>query len=108
MGIKRLFQNGNCFLMLLVGLMFLHFSPPPTASSFLSFQDENAAAQGVLAVHGGPVRHLLPPLLQGPPLRLPAARALRPIPQHQVLHHGHWLLLEGEGCGHHPAQPCFP
>lgn len=42
-------------------------------SSILSFQDENAAAQGILAVHGGPVRHFLPPLLQGPPLRLPAA-----------------------------------
>ncbi|KAI4787151.1 hypothetical protein KUCAC02_036655, partial [Chaenocephalus aceratus] len=36
--------------------------------------------QGVLAVHGGAVRHLLPALLQGPPLRVPAARALRPYP----------------------------
>ena len=42
-------------------------------SLFLSFQDENAAAQSVLAVHGGSVRHFLPPLLQGPPLRLFAA-----------------------------------
>lgn len=50
----------------------LFFSIPTRPLLFL-FQDENATAQGVLAVHGGPVRHLLPPLLQGPPLCLPAA-----------------------------------
>lgn len=79
--------------------------PPWMNIVYFRLQDENAAAQGVLAVHGGPVRHLLPPLLQGPPLCLPAARALRSLPQHQVLHHGHGLLLEGEGRFSCTAQP---
>lgn len=54
------FKIDYCFLMSLTQIFF----------SILSFQDENAAAQSILAVHSGPVRHLLPPLLQGSPLCL--------------------------------------
>lgn len=100
-----------CFYLESLLLLMTCASPVEVNGALMSlfhlFQDENAAAQGVLAVHGGPVCHLLPPLLQGPPLRLPAAGALGSIPQHQVLHHGDRLLLEGEGYGHHPAQPSF-
>ena len=105
---KRLLLKRKLFFFNLISQIHVfHFSPSPPAPSFLSSQDENAAAQGVHALHGGPVRHLLPTLLQGPPLCLPAARALRPVPQHQVLHHGLRLLL-GEGCGLHTDQPRLP